>query len=60
MQALLLLQSTSVETTVALDPEQLETLVEHGQGNTFALMGWLAIMVMCLGAIALMLALRGR
>lgn len=60
-----LLQTTtggSVEggTTVYLHPDQMAQLAEQMQGNTWAVIGWIAFCLLNLGAIAMMMALSGR
>lgn len=60
---LLLLQtepSAPQETTVVLDPQQMQLLLEHGQGNAYFLAAWIAGCVFCLGVLVLLRAVGGR
>ncbi len=51
--------TASSGTTVALDPEQLRIIVEHGQANTYAILMFIGIAVLCLGGLVFMSAVRG-
>lgn len=45
--------------TVVLDPEQMRVLVEHGQANTFVILMFLGVAVLCLGGLVFIHAVGG-
>lgn len=57
-----LMQTATPEqgTTVYLAPEQIAQLTEQMQGNTYALIAWLAFILLNVSALAIMAALSGR
>jgi hypothetical protein len=48
------------ETTVVLDSQQMQLLLEHGQGNAHFIAAWIAGCVFCLGTLVLLRAVGGR